>query len=239
MRLVVLTDIHANLPALDAALQEIAQQGYDLLVHTGDVIGIGPFPAECLERLCSLPRVQLILGNHDAWFARGLPNPIPDWMSEGEVAHQHWTHDQLDPAHRSEVATWPLLHIQDLAGLSCTFLHYALTDTLDWQPVVRNPTLADLDRVFANYATPLIFYGHHHPFSDIQGRARYINPGSLGCASTSVARYTSLEILDGMYTIRHHQVPYEDAPLYHAFEQRQVPERAFIYRAFFGGRFGS
>jgi predicted phosphodiesterase len=68
MRLVVVTDIHANLPALDVVLEDIAQQGYDLLVHTGDVIGIGPFPAECIERLCSLPHTRCILGNHDAWF---------------------------------------------------------------------------------------------------------------------------------------------------------------------------
>ncbi len=239
MRLIVLTDIHANLPALDAALHEIEQQGYDLLVHTGDVIGIGPFPAECLECLCSLPRVQLILGNHDAWFAQGLPNPIPAWMSDGEVAHQQWTHAQLDPAHRAEVATWPLVDTQELAGLACTFLHYPLTNTQDWQPILRNPTIADLDQAFANVPTPLIFYGHHHPFSDMQGRARYINPGSLGCASTAIARYTSVEIENGMYTVRHHHVPYDDAPLYQAFERRQVPERAFISRAFFGGRFGS
>ncbi len=55
MRLVVMTDVHANLPALDAAPTAIAHHGYDLLVHTGDAISIGPFPAECLARQRALP----------------------------------------------------------------------------------------------------------------------------------------------------------------------------------------
>jgi predicted phosphodiesterase len=104
---------------------------------------------------------------------------------------------------------------------------------------MREPSTTTLDKAFAAYTTPLIFYGHHHPFSDIQGRARYINPGSLGCAATAVARYTRVEVNDRTYTITHHHIPYDDTPLYHAFEQRQVPERAIIYRAFFGGRFGT
>ena len=236
MRLVVLTDAHANLPALDAALGEIERRGYDLLVHTGDAIGIGPFPAECLDRLRSLPDALLILGNHDAWFANGLPDPPPGWMSPGELAHQQWTHAQLDPGLRAEVAAWPVAQERLVGGLLCTFLHYPLAGTQDWIPIMRDPSVADLDRAFAAYPAPLICYGHYHPFSDMQGRARYINPGSLGCAATAHARYTTIEVSGSACTITHHTVPYDDAPLYRTFEDRQVPERAFIYRAFFGGR---
>lgn len=74
MRLVVLTDLHGNLPALEAALTEIDRDGYDLLAHTGDAVGIGPFPAECLDRLLGLKNALLLTGNHDAWFASGLPD---------------------------------------------------------------------------------------------------------------------------------------------------------------------
>lgn len=53
MKLAVLTDVHANLPALRAALRALEQEGFDLLVHLGDAIAIGPFPSECLELLLS------------------------------------------------------------------------------------------------------------------------------------------------------------------------------------------
>lgn len=56
MRIIVLTDVHANLPALQAALKEIRKSGYDVIVHTGDAMGIGPYPVECLEVLMSTPK---------------------------------------------------------------------------------------------------------------------------------------------------------------------------------------
>lgn len=239
MRLIVLTDVHANLPALDAALAEIRQRGYDLLVHTGDVIGIGPFPAECLDRLLYMPRARLLMGNHDAWFAHGLPTPQPEWMSDGEFEHQQWTHAQLDPGLRAVVARWPHVHAQQVERTGVTLLHYPLTSAGEFAPIMTTPSVAALDRAFAPYPGELIFYGHHHPFADHRGRARYINPGSLGCAPVAQARYSMVDFAPNGCRVSHHRVGYDDEPLYRAFEARAVPERTFIYRAFFGGRFGT
>jgi predicted phosphodiesterase len=50
-RIAVITDAHAYLPALGAALTAIRADGPDAVYHTGDAIGIGPFPAETLDRL--------------------------------------------------------------------------------------------------------------------------------------------------------------------------------------------
>jgi predicted phosphodiesterase len=237
MRLAVLTDIHANLPALEAALAAIRQHGYDLLVHTGDAISIGPFPAECLDILLSLPRTRLLMGNHDAWFVHGLPTPQPSWMSDGEVLHQQWTHAQFGPALRTTIAQWPYVLTEICEQVQVTFLHYPLNVHQEFLPVMRQPTMTDLDSAFAPYSAKLIFYGHHHPLSDIQGQARYINPGSLGCAPTAEARFCLVDIAHGNWRVNHCSVPYDDAPLYRAFEARAVPERTFIYQAFFGGRF--
>ncbi|MCB8945983.1 MAG: metallophosphoesterase [Ardenticatenaceae bacterium] len=95
MKIAVITDVHANLPALQAVLRAIEQEGYDLLVHLGDAVAIGPFPAECLEVLLNVPNTQFVMGNHDEWLAYGLPQPQPEWMSDGEVAHQQWTQGQV------------------------------------------------------------------------------------------------------------------------------------------------
>ena len=46
MKIAVLTDVHGNLPALQVALRAIRREGADAIFHTGDAIGIGPFPAE-------------------------------------------------------------------------------------------------------------------------------------------------------------------------------------------------
>jgi predicted MPP superfamily phosphohydrolase len=55
MKIIVMTDAHANLPALQAALAAIQAEGYDLIVHTGDAIAIRPRPAETLDLLLATP----------------------------------------------------------------------------------------------------------------------------------------------------------------------------------------
>lgn len=241
MKIAVITDIHANLPALRAALHAIHEEGFDLLVHAGDAIAIGPFPAECLDLLFDVPNARFVMGNHDEWFAHGLPYPQPTWMSDGEVEHQQWTHGQIDPKLRSTVAQWPYRLHYEFGGVSTTFVHYPLdVSGCKFAPFMKNPTATDLDKSFALFApnpSSLNFYGHNHHSSDIEGQARYVNPGSLGCFTAPIARYAVVEYQSGGYRLEHRQVPFNDLELFNAFEQRRVPERAFIYRAFFGGRF--
>jgi predicted phosphodiesterase len=239
MRIVVMTDVHANLPALEAALAAVRAEGCDAIFHTGDAIAIGPHPAECLDLLLRTPHVHLVRGNHEAWFVEGLPEPQPVWMSDGEVEHQRWTHAQLEPHLRSVLGEWPWVLERDFEGVSVVFTHYGLDSSGEgFHPLVRDATAQDLDSMFGSYEAELLFYGHHHVASDLQGRARYVNPGSLGCYHRATARYCVVELRRGRYTVEHRAVPYHDRELFDAFEQRDVPERAFIYRAFLGGRFG-
>lgn len=235
-RIAVITDVHANVLALDAALAAIAGADCDAIFHTGDAIGIGPYPAECLDRLLSTPDMHCLMGNHDELFAHGLPAPRPEWMSEGEEEHQRWTHAQLDPALRAAVAAWPWAIRAAYGPLAVSFQHYALDAAgRGLGPFIARPDAAAFDRAFPDDGSTLFFYGHDHQLSDLQGRARYINPGALGCHSAPLARFAILDIGDdGEYAVRHEAVPYDEAPLLRAFAEREVPERDFILRAFFG-----
>ena len=248
MRIVVITDLHANLPALDAILEVIRQDGYEQVFHTGDAIGIGPYPTECLERLLSTPNVSFVRGNHDAWLVDGFPDSPPEWMNkEDKFAHQlwthlqistHWTRTQVDTKLRSLVAEWPFQIKREFEGVKTLFLHYALRSSgKGFKPLVINPTVDDLDRLFVAYDSDIVFYGHHHSFSDLTGRARYVNLGSLGFYIENTARYCVAEFRNGKCTLEYHSVQYDDRELFQAFESREVPGRQFFYRVFFGGRF--
>ncbi len=238
MRIAVLTDAHANLPALEATLAAIRAEGCEAIYHTGDAIGIGPQPAECLDLLLGTPGLRCLMGNHDAWFAFGLPEPRPAWMSEGELAHHRWVHARLDPALRPVVAAWPWVLEEQFEGLPVSFLHYPLVPSgSDFADIMAEPTPEDFDRLFAPYSRRLIFYGHHHPASDLRGRVHYVNPGALGCSKEPAARFAILDVgRGGQYTVEHRAAPYDDQALFRAFEERLVPEREAIYRMFFGGR---
>jgi len=162
-RVGIITDAHANLPALKAALAAIDAAGCDTIVHTGDVIAIGPYPAECLDLLLSRPDTHLLMGNHDEYFAFGIPEPQPAWMSDEERAHQQWTHDQLEAGLREVVAMWPYELELPLGDGIARFCHYARhPDGTDFARIITGPTAADLDQLFGGGAE-VIFYGHHHP----------------------------------------------------------------------------
>ena len=233
-----MTDIHANLPALRAALTAIREEECDAIVHTGDAIAIGPQPAECLDLLLATPNVQCIMGNHESYFVNGLPEPQPSWMSDGERRHQKWPHARLDSRLHSVLAKLPYVLDREVEGVRFLFLHYALAPSgRDFAPAIRRATESDLDRLFLSHDAALVFYGHNHSASDVEGRTRYVNPGSLGCYDKAIARYCIVEFHRGGYTLALRSVPYDDAELLEAFERWDVPDRHFIYRAFFGGRF--
>ncbi|MEZ4658915.1 MAG: metallophosphoesterase family protein [Caldilineaceae bacterium] len=238
IKLAVFTDTHANLPDLQVALNAIHAEGVDLIVHTGDAVAIGPNSPECLALLLDTPNLHCLMGNHDAWFAHGLPTPQPPWMSDGEVAHHRWLRQWVDASYQAIVAQWPYWLATHLEEVSLAFTHYGLTRTgRDFVPIIPQPSVAQLDDMFEQHHSDLVFYGHHHPFADVQGKSRYINPGSLGCHTEALARYTIVTIQGANYTISHKAAPYDDAPLFQDFEARQTPERALIYKIFFGGRF--
>lgn len=234
-RIAVITDVHANLPALEAALQAIAAEGCEAIYHTGDVVGFGPYPAETLDRLLHTRNVHFLMGNHDAILAEGVPDPLPEWMSEGEARHQRWVREQIAPEVRAVVAAWPYALHEDWHGVPVTFTHYARDENGDtFAEIVPAPVARDLDRMFPANGAKFVFYGHNHLPSDEQGRARYVNPGSLGCNSEPEARFAILEIgEDGEYVLHQHVVPYDPTELIRQFALREVPERDFILGTIF------
>lgn len=236
-KIIVMTDIHANVLALRAAVIAISREGYDFLYHTGDAVAIGPFPEETLSLLFRLGSTNFVMGNHDAWLVHGLPDPQPPWMSDGEVAHHKWLSARVLPAVKEKMRGWPYLIEEEIEGVRLAFVHYGLArNGRDYLPILPEPSIQELDEMFEQHHAQLVFYGHHHPFSDREGRARYINPGSLGCYSEAVARYAVVYLHNGTYEVEHHAVPYDDRQLLVEFERRNVPERELIWRVFFGGR---
>ena len=232
-RIAIFTDVHANLPALDAALAAIDHLGADAIYHTGDAIGIGPFPAECADRLLSLPATQLLMGNHDAWFAFGLPDESAPWMPPAEREHQHWVHAQLDPGLKAAVAAWPYASSLRLEGLRLDFLHYPLNDAGGFRsPQDLTPETASA--LFQLTTSTLVFFGHDHRAWNVTGGStHYMNPGSLGCSRDPVARFLILEVEPGgNWTISFRGAPYDPGPVFRALEDRRVPARDFIRRTF-------
>ncbi len=126
MRVAALYDIHGNLPALDAVLEQIAQQDLDLIVVGGDVLP-GPLPQETMARLLTLDLpVRFIRGNGDRVVlaqARGEPiDEVPPPYRDSIA----WTADRLDNASRRSIAEWPLTCTLEIDGLGKVLFCHAV-----------------------------------------------------------------------------------------------------------------
>ncbi len=104
MRRALISDIHGNLEALEAVLDDVKSQGLTEVICLGDIIGYGPNPRECIDRVMEHCKISL-LGNHDqgALFD-------PDGFNIGAERAIFWTRAQLENPHdRQNEKRWDFL----------------------------------------------------------------------------------------------------------------------------------
>jgi predicted phosphodiesterase len=104
MRYLVLTDIHANLEALETCLADARGRRYDQTLVLGDLVGYGADPNAVIERIQALAPTAIVRGNHDK-VACGLDQAEGFNLVAKSAAH--WTLDVLTPEHRGWLAELP------------------------------------------------------------------------------------------------------------------------------------
>ena len=180
MRTAALYDIHGNLPALDAVLDDVRQSGVDQVVIGGDVLP-GPMPVETLTRLLALDLpTRFIHGNGDRMVLEALRGSPPTGVPERIAAVLRWTATQLRPEHERALAGWPpTLRLED-CGLGSVFFCHATprNDTEIFTRLTPEPKLLPL---FDRLGVPVVICGHTHmQFDRTVGRTRVVNAGSVG-----------------------------------------------------------
>ena len=230
MKLGIFQDIHGNLPALKKGVKTFRDHGCEKIVHVGDLIGIGPYPKECVDFAFSIEEMDFVMGNHDYWYAYGLPIPIPNWMSEEEVSHRSWINRQVGNNYRDRVKKWEFSRDYPIGkDKKITFQHYGLNKNRNWfASRIAHPSIEELDVLFDGIDAKIIFYGHTHEEDDKTGRCRYINLGSAGCYNKPKVRIGILEILEDNIFLKKLSIPYNDNGLMEEFEIRRVPVREYI-----------
>lgn len=112
MRVAVLADVHANLPALDAVLGRVDQLGADRLVVLGDLVGYNAEPVAVIDRIRERADA-VVVGNHEVDVVKDRASA--NTRSAARAA-QRWTREQLDDEHRAYLAALPA-HLVDDSGL--------------------------------------------------------------------------------------------------------------------------
>jgi predicted phosphodiesterase len=183
VRVAALYDIHGNLPALEAVLQEIRQADVDHIVVGGDVLP-GPMPRETLACLLNLDiPVEFIHGNGDREVLAQMTGTETDWCRtapEQWRAPVRWTAQELRPDHARLLAAWPATCRVEIRGLGAVLFCHA-TPRNDTEAFTRLTPEDRLLPVFEGVNVPVVVCGHTHMQFDRQvGRVRVANAGSVG-----------------------------------------------------------
>ncbi len=151
MRIALISDIHGNLEALTAVLNDIERCGIDRIFCLGDIVGYGCNPRECLELVKERCEVTL-MGNHDQVAAGDLP--LEHYNNAAKTSAM-WTRDQLSHEDTEFLMNLPLEHRLD---------NILLVHASPWQPEEWHYILTrdDAKVAFKCFNEPLCFYGHSH-----------------------------------------------------------------------------
>lgn len=233
MKIAIFSDIHGNLPALQAILDDIKKEKCDKVVFLGDAIGIGPCPKECLELLLNSD-VIFTPGNHELYYSVGTR--IDDSIEEEESSHHKWIEGLLGEKYKSDINNLPLQQIININGKTFVFQHFLLARKRGLFPFEEMPTVKinGPEKYLTLQSADYTFIGHEHkPFSVNNGNQYIIDVGSSGCSKDNKTHYTILNIDDDVSTTKK-ELTYDRVRLVNDILSISYPDREFLAKIFFG-----
>jgi predicted phosphodiesterase len=219
MRHAVFSDVHANLPALEAALESAEEEGVDDFLFAGDTVGYGAHPNECIDLVRRYGRS--VMGNHDHTISS--PDRYFD-KNEGAQAALELTRKVIRgrnlrflqglPTHLSTGNLF-IVHGSPEAPLSEYVFEDDDAEKFD----------ANIKRFFGVVHEPILVMGHtHQPFVRSVGGKLIVNPGSVGQPRDHDPRASYAIIDDRAMTAEIVRVPYATREVYASFLKAGLPE---------------
>jgi len=171
--LALLYDIHGNLPALEAVLDDTAGRGVDRWLLGGDMAPFGAWPGETVQRLRDLENAEWIRGNTERWMVDPIPAVEP--MSVAVQACR----DALGYAVADELGALP-----ESAALAADVRAWHGSPVSDMQSFMPEPG-DDEDELLIGVTDVRLFFGHTHlqfrrTAQSANGPVDLVNPGSVG-----------------------------------------------------------
>lgn len=191
-KIAILSDIHANLPALKAVLRDVQQSGADQIVFLGDIVGYGASPAECVDWVRKLGGV-CVMGNHDveirAVRKRGCSFRDPNWKKCGYQAGLAHAAKCLDASQAEWLAALPYT-----LKIPSAFAAHGSLDEPQAFNYIENPESAEPTmEILQKEKNKVAFFGHTHVPAIFADRGQDLDwldetrvkiPPGLACAVT-------------------------------------------------------
>lgn len=151
MKLGIFGDVHGNLPALKAVYEQLKKEQCNKIVCTGDIVGYGPFPGECIDFMIER-KIDSVCGNHDEYTLIGYLGAEVNEIA-GDVID--WTRDVLQHRHLKWLAELP----KKMTIAGCDLVHASHVPTKKWFYIVDQKSA---EKNFEYQQSEISFNGHTH-----------------------------------------------------------------------------
>jgi len=226
MRVGLIGDVHANLPALEAVLEHAHERGIIAIWNVGDFVGYGAFPNQVVKRLRK-GEVLSILGNYDLKVL-DIRRKKEEWRRKRDplkVLAFEWAYQNLSPKNRKYLRSLPQEIRFEWEGKRVLLTHASPAsneEALD--PTTPEERLRELARMAE---VDIIICGHsHQPLIRQVDGVWFINTGSVGRPDDGDPRATyAVMRMDGdSITVEHFRIPYDVERAVAEIRKKKLPE---------------
>ena len=180
--LAIVTDIHANLPALEAALARIEQLGIEQIYCGGDLVGYGPHPNQVCALIEDL-QIPTIYGNYDYAIGRDLEDCGCAYVDQHDrdLGQQSvdWTLAHTDQRSKDFMRGLPFDLRLELAGTLVRLVHGSPRKVNEY--LFEDKPARTFERIAAGADCDVLVFGHtHKPWIHEYGSVLFVNCGSVG-----------------------------------------------------------
>ena len=236
MRCALISDIHGNLPALEAVLADIDAKSFDAIYHLGDLVGYAPWPNEVVDVIASRG-IAGVAGNYDSTVAAAYRHCGCRYEDPAQEALSHrsyeWTLAHVTEATRRRLAALPFrLDVRagggHQSGPQLILVHGTPTlNTVYWTADRTDAFATDMAGRAGARAGDILAFGHTHlPWHRSVGEVHFVNTGSVGRPKDGDWRagYTSVTFGNGDVAVEFVRVPYDLERAVAGIEASDLPD---------------
>ena len=239
MRILISSDIHANVLACEALAKIYKREKCDLHITMGDAVDLGPWPNETLEFI-KREKIIHLKGNHEEYNCSiGFGPELKKHIGKSEFEHYRWTKEQIGNDNIQYIENLPYRYHIKVGKYNLYFQHFFLENGIisEYNVFEYGIDRLDLDSAFGiePKENNVIFFGHLHKAFVTEKINTYISVGSAGCdGKYSKGKLANIiEIDKNGYTIKTIELDWDTRAVISEIEKRNMPDRNAIEEYFF------
>jgi putative phosphoesterase len=227
MKFAVISDIHANIDALEIALKDIEQNEIDMIYCTGDLVGYAPFPNEVIESIRSR-QIPTLQGNYDKRVGEELSGADTKDKNAMDPSAQvlHWTQEHTSEENKRLLRELPKQLWTEVEGKKVLLVHGSTRRNNEY--LYENSK--ELEEIAVEADFDVLIFGHtHKPFHQVVKGIHFINAGSVGkpkhASGDARGTYVIVDVSMDHVEVEIRYVAYDHEKVAHDLIEAGLPER--------------